>query len=76
VPFGDDRPEAQLRHVIEVFSALGAECEGALPAFKLVALDIPPTASFREIKTLLMEGRAAGRWENEEGCIDEAWIAL
>ena len=47
VPLGEGSSEAQLQDVIDVFSALGAECEGALPAFKIVALDIPPTASLR-----------------------------
>lgn len=76
IPLGQGRPEAQLQDVIEMFSALGAECEGALPAFKIVALDIPPTASLGEIKALLIEGEAAGRWSYEEGCIGETWSAL
>jgi hypothetical protein len=76
IPFGDGRPEAQLQEVMDAFSALGAECEGALPAFKIVALDIPPTASLPAIKALLIEGEADGRWSYEEGCIDDVWNAL
>ena len=76
IPLGGGQPEAQLQEVIDTFTALGAECEGALPACKLVALDIPPTAALGEIKALLTEGEAAGRWSYEEGCVDERWIAL
>jgi len=47
-----------------------------LPTFKLVALDIPPTASLSEIEALPVEGEAEGRWSYEEGCIDDAWSAL
>lgn len=76
IPLGDGRPKAQLQEVIDAFSALGADCEGALPGFKIVALDIPPTAFLSEIKTLLVSGEADGRWSYEEGCIDDAWDAL
>jgi hypothetical protein len=76
IPFGDESAEAQLQAVIEEFASLGAECEGALPSFTLIALDIPPTARVAEIKALLIEGETAGRWGYEEGCIDDRWSAL
>ncbi len=51
IPFGDESAEAQLQAVIEEFASLGADCEGALPSFTLIALDIPPTARVAEIKS-------------------------
>jgi hypothetical protein len=62
IPLGDKAASEQLQSIVELFAALGAECEGALPAFKLVALDIPPIARLAEIKSLLAEGEAEGRW--------------
>lgn len=73
IPLGDGTPEAECQAVIEAFEPLGAECEGGLPAFKIVALDIPPTARLAEIKRLLESGQADGRWGYEEGCIDSRW---
>jgi hypothetical protein len=76
IPRGDEAASEQLQSIVDLFAPLGAECEGALPAFKLVALDIPPTARLAEIKSLLVEGEAEGRWGYEEGCIDPRWKAL
>src|SRR4051794_21746489 len=76
IPLGDGAASEQLQSIIDLFAPLGAECEGALPAFKLVALDIPSTARLAEIKSLLVQGEAEGRWDYEEGCIDPSWTAL
>jgi Domain of unknown function (DUF4265) len=76
IPLGDGPAARQLRTIVDAFSPLGAECEGALPAFNLVALDIPPTAQLAEIKALLREGETEGRWAYEEGCIDSRWADL
>lgn len=76
IPQGDEPAREQLQRIIEAFSALGAACEGGLPAFQIVALDIPPTARLAEIKSLLVEGEAQGRWGFEEGCIDLRWTTL
>jgi hypothetical protein len=76
IPLGDEPAAEQLQMIVDAFSPLGADCEGALPAFKLVALDIPPTARLAEIKALLREGEAGGRWGSEEGCVDARWTAL
>jgi hypothetical protein len=73
IPLGDRPSEDECRAVIDAFQPLGAECEGGLPAFKIVALDIPPTARLAEIKTLLDDGQADGRWGYDEGCIDSRW---
>jgi hypothetical protein len=76
IPRGDEAASDQLQSIVDLFAPLGAECEGALPAFKLVALDIPPTARLAEIKSLLVQGEAEGRWGYEEGCIDPRWTAI
>jgi Domain of unknown function (DUF4265) len=65
-----------LQAVIDRFTPLGAECEGALPAYRIVALDIPPTARIAEIEGLLRQGEQDGWWGYEEGCIDDRWAAL
>src|SRR4051794_5497288 len=75
IPLGDEAASEQLRSIVDLFAPLGAECEGALPVFKLVALDIPPTARLAEIKSLLAAGEADGRWGYEEGRIDPRWRA-
>jgi hypothetical protein len=75
IPLGDGASEPQLQEIIDAFGPLGAECEGGLPSFKIVALDIPPDARLAEIKTILRRGEADGRWGYEEGCIDDRWSA-
>ncbi len=76
VPFGDGPAVGQLQEIIDEFTHLGAECEGGLPTFKIVALDIPPAARLAEIKALLRRGARDGRWDYEEACIDDRWAAL
>jgi hypothetical protein len=76
IPTGGGSSREQIEGVIAAFSPLGVECEGGLPAFRIVALDIPPTARQAEIKGLLQEGEAEGRWGWEEGCIDDRWAEL
>jgi hypothetical protein len=53
--------------VIGAFSELDVDCKNALPAFKLVALDIPPDADLAAITRLLREGEVDGRWGYDEG---------
>ena len=69
-PLGDDQ-EA----VLDLFVGLGAtgECAGTYP---IVALTIPPDADARAVKELLRQGEADGRWEYEEGCVSDTWLAL
>jgi hypothetical protein len=75
IPLGGD-DDGQVQAIIDDFVLLGADCEGALPSFSLVALDIPPTARVAEIKALLVEGEGEGRWGYEEGCVDDRWRRL
>jgi hypothetical protein len=76
IPLGEAPALDQIREVVDAFSQLGVECEGALPSFKLVALDIPPSADLKAIKSRLREGEVDGRWSYEEGCVDERWNAI
>ncbi len=76
IPLAEAPSEVALQEVIDTFAALGVDCEGALPAFKIVALDIPASADLPEVKALLRRGEADGRWGYEEGCIDDRWTSL
>jgi len=35
----------------------------------LIAVDVPPSVSYAEVREYLAEGEDAGRWEFEEGCV-------
>jgi hypothetical protein len=76
IPLGDSPDEEAVHEVVHCFSGLGAECEGALPEYRLVALDIPPTADVARIKELLRDGEARERWGYDEGCIGDRWRSL
>jgi Domain of unknown function (DUF4265) len=76
IPLAAGPLEGDLQKVIDLFVPLGADCEGALPSYRIVALDLPPEARLAEIKELLRRGTHEGWWEYEEGCIDERWTAL
>ena len=59
---------AEVPVVIERFTALGCLSERShIPG--LVALDVPPSTSWAEVKRLLTEGEAAKRWGYEEACL-------
>jgi hypothetical protein len=76
IPLNDLPDSDAVADVVRQFSALGAECESALPAHRVVALDIPPTAEVARIKDLLIEGEVDGRWGYDEGLIDDLWREL
>ena len=75
IPLGDAPADELVGEVIRDFTALGVSCEGALPSYKLVALDSPWDTDLSRIKALLVAGETDGRWEYEEGCIDDRWRA-
>jgi hypothetical protein len=59
---------AKVTAVIEQFTALGCLSERShIPG--LVALDVPPSTSWAEVKRLLTEGEATERWGYEEACL-------
>ena len=76
IPLGDSPDRDAVDEVVQQFAALGAECEGALPVHRLVALDIPPTADLTRINELLISGEAAEKWGYDEGCVDDRWRDL
>ena len=43
---------------------------------RMAVLDIPPEASSRQVKVLLVERQAEGWWDFEEGCVNQEWLAL
>jgi hypothetical protein len=60
--------------VLEIFHRLGTTGEG-IERFRMVALDVPPTADLIRIRKLLEHGESQGWREWEEGCVTAAWAA-
>ncbi|MFG2976454.1 DUF4265 domain-containing protein [Streptomyces sp. NPDC048331] len=65
---------AARQSVLEVFHRLGTTGEG-LEQYRMVALDVPPTADLPKIRELLEHGDTKGWWHWEEGCVTAAWRA-
>jgi hypothetical protein len=76
IPLRSGPLQGDLQAVIDRFVPLGAQAEGALPAFALVALTIPPESDLSAIASALQEGESDGSWSFEEGCISDAWTEL
>jgi hypothetical protein len=70
----DDGSAAARQSVLEIFHRLGTTGEG-IERFRMVALDVPPTADLIRIRKLLEHGESQGWWEWEEGCVTAAWAA-
>ncbi|WP_375772541.1 DUF4265 domain-containing protein [Archangium gephyra] len=70
-PFNSKRrsiEETEVPVVIERFAGLGCLSERSqIPG--LIALDVPPSIRWREVKRLLVEGEAEERWDYEEACL-------
>ncbi|WP_030758793.1 MULTISPECIES: DUF4265 domain-containing protein [unclassified Streptomyces] len=60
--------------VLEAFHRLGTTGEG-IERFRMVALDVPPTADLPKIRKLLEHGATKEWWHWEEGCVTPAWRA-
>lgn len=73
IPFRNGPLGGDLQAVLDAFIPLGATGEGA-GTYPIVALTVPADADQPAIKALLRAGTADGRWEFEEGCVDDAWI--
>lgn len=76
IPFRDGPLGGSLQAVLDTFEALGVSGEGALPAYAIVALDVPTDADFAAVKERLRQGEDDGSWTYEEGCVDDRWLAL
>jgi hypothetical protein len=66
----------ELQPVIDAFAPLGVSAESAQPAYQMIGLDVPPGAPLLEVKNLLREGHEDGRWDYDEGCVSDEWLAL
>jgi hypothetical protein len=76
IPFRAGPLGGDLQAVLDAFAELGVSGEGALPAYAIVALDIPPDSDHGAIIDLLLRGQDDGSWDFEEGCVTDAWIDL
>lgn len=65
---------AARQSVINAFQELGVDGEGT-EQFRMVALDVPPTADLTKVQRLLKHGVTKGWWHMEEGCITAEWRA-
>lgn len=65
---------AARQSVINTFQQLGVDGEG-IEQFRMVALDVPPTADLAQVQRLLNHGAAKEWWHMEEGCITTEWRA-
>ena len=74
VCFRDGALEGDLARALEPFTKLGVYGEG-VKQYRMLALDIEPTAPMEHVVALLRGGAAEGWWEYEEGRITPAWIA-
>jgi len=64
-----NRDETQA--VRDELRAMGCSSEGTnIPG--LVAVDIPPSVPYAEVRDFLVAGEQNGRWEFEEGCVAQA----
>jgi hypothetical protein len=75
IPLDNGPLRGDRQAVLDTFSPLDVTGEG-VEQYGMVALDVPPDADLRSIKDALRAGESDGRWEFEEGCISDAWVAL
>ncbi len=75
VPSRDGPLHGDRQAVLDSFEVLGVTGEG-IEHYNMVALDVPADADLAAVKQLLRAGEADGRWDYEEGCVSEAWIAM
>ncbi|MDQ0716203.1 hypothetical protein QFZ55_005655 [Streptomyces luteogriseus] len=60
--------------MLNAFHELGV-CGDGIERFRMVALDVPPTADLARVQKLLNHGVAKEWWDVEEGCITAQWRA-
>ncbi|WP_328696634.1 DUF4265 domain-containing protein [Streptomyces sp. NBC_00342] len=68
----DGGSSAARQSVLKIFHSLGTTGEG-IEQYRMVALDVPPTADLPKIHKLLVHGAANEWWHWEEGCVTAAW---
>jgi hypothetical protein len=74
IPFRDGPLGGARQRVLDAFAPLGVTGEG-VEQYGIVALDVPPDVDITGVKRLLREGQRDGRWDYEEGCVGDAWLA-
>jgi hypothetical protein len=75
IPFKAGPIVGDRQAVLDAFEPLGVSGEGT-QQYGLVALDIPGDVDLAAVKSLLRAGRQDGRWDYEEACVSDEWIAL
>jgi Domain of unknown function (DUF4265) len=75
IPFSSGPLGGSLQRVLDAFRAVGVTGEGA-GIYPMVALTVPPSADRIAVKGLLEQGVEDEWWEFEEGCVDDAWLAM
>ena len=65
--------QGDVERALELFTVLGVFGEG-FPEYRMLALDIEPTAPLPAIVETLRRGVDNGSWDYEEGRITQAWI--
>ncbi len=60
-----------MQAVLDAFEPLGVTGEG-IGQYGIIAPDV----DLRAVMDLLVAGVADGRWDDEEGCVTDAWLAL
>ncbi len=71
----DDRSLDSIARVIAEFNSLGVDCEGDQD-HGLIALDVPPSTRLAPVKDYLNDGQVNGRWDVEEGLVNDFWLAI
>jgi hypothetical protein len=74
IPFRNGPLGGSRQRVLDAFAPLGVTGEG-IERYGIVALDVPPGADLAAVKRLLRDGVRDGRWDYEEGCVGDAWLA-
>ena len=75
IPFPEGPLRGDMQAVLDAFEPLGVTGEG-IDQYRIIALDVPPDVDLRAVRDLLVAGAADGRWDYEEGCVSDVWLAL
>ncbi len=75
LPFAKGPLRGDMQAVLDAFEPLGVTGEG-IARYGVIALDVAPGVDLRAVMDLLVAGVADGRWDYEEGCVTDAWLAL
>jgi len=60
--------EQEVQPVREALKSMGCSSEVSDQP-RLVAVDIPPTIAYEDIRSYLDEGESNGKWDYEEACL-------